>query len=266
MNIPNSTLDQLFKSLEEYNPTTNEVMEKIAKVLIPLGIAILGILFLVEMAATTKKMRAEDGTMGTEILIDLGVKYLIAFVLIMSSGYIVDAIVWFGIQISKWINSVITVTGNSDAIPQMAKVAWWQKPIVFLFEIFAYFALWVSGIVANILIFLRSVQLYIVKAVAPILIAFFVSDELRSIAIGFLKQVMAFVLQGALLVLIIGLIPALTANDYLSFATFEGGIWESAGAVIINIMTYVALILKYIAIIMLLIGSQNMAKRFVGAM
>ena len=39
MNIPKGTTDQLFKSLAEYNPATNEAMSKIAKVLVPLGIA-----------------------------------------------------------------------------------------------------------------------------------------------------------------------------------------------------------------------------------
>lgn len=266
MNVPDSTLNQLYKTLGEYNPTTNEVMEKISKALIPLGIALLGLLFMIEMGNTTKKFKLDDGGLGTEVLVDLAAKYVVAFLLIMSSGYIVDGIVWFGIQIAKWINSIISVTGTSDVIPQMGKVSWWAKPIVFLFQIFAYIALLVSGWIANILIFLRGIQLYIVKAMAPILIAFFVNDELRSIAIGFLKQIMALVLQGALLVLIIGLIPVLTANDYLSFGSFDGSFWSNAGTLIVNIMTYVQLILKYIAIIIILIGSQGMAKRFVGAM
>ncbi|GGD03362.1 type III secretion system protein PrgH [Enterococcus wangshanyuanii] len=266
MNIPESTLNQLFQSLGEYNPTTNEVMGKIAKVLIPLGLAILGILFMVEMTSVTKKFKMEDGGLGVEVLTDLAMKYIIAFVLIMSSGYIVDGIVWFGIQAAKWINSVVTITGTSDAIPQMGKVSWWAKPLVLLFQVFAYIALFLSSFITNILIFLRGIQLYIVKAMAPILIAFFVNDELRSIAVGYIKQIMALVLQGALLVLIVGLIPILMANDYLSFASFEGGVWDNAGALMINIMIYVVLIFKYVAIIIILIGSQGMAKRFMGAM
>lgn len=266
MNVSNSTLEQLFKPMGEYNPTTNDVMEKIAKALIPVGIALLGILFMIEISSTMKKFKMEDGGLGVEVWADLAMKYFVAFVLIMTSGYIVDGMVWFGIQIAKWINSILSIAGMSDAIPQMSKVSWWAKPIVFLFEVFAYIAVFLSGEIAKILIFLRGVQLYIVKAMAPILIAFFVNEELRSIAVGYLKQIMALVLQGALLVLIIGLIPVLTANDYLSFGSFDGGIWQNAGTLIVNVMTYIALILKYIAIIILLIGSQGMAKRFVGAM
>ncbi|MBO6405281.1 type III secretion system protein PrgH, partial [Enterococcus faecalis] len=45
MNIPKGTTEQLFKSLAEYNPARTEAMPKIPKVLVPLGIALLGILF-----------------------------------------------------------------------------------------------------------------------------------------------------------------------------------------------------------------------------
>lgn len=266
MTIPESTLNQLFKGLADYNPTTNEIMEKIAIVLQPLGIAILAILFMIELADQSKKFNREDGGMTSEVLANIAIKYVVAFAMITLSGYIIDGLVWFGIQAAKWSNSVMSAGSAEDVIPGMGKADWWAKAVLFLFQVFAYIAVWLSGVVANILIFLRGVQLYIVKAVAPILIAFFVSDELRSIAIGFLKYVMALVLQGVLLVIIIGLIPILMQNDFLQLSSFEGGIWSAAGALITNIMTYFALILKYVAIIILLIGSQGMAKRFMGAM
>ncbi|WP_447382756.1 type IV secretion system protein [Enterococcus faecalis] len=137
---------------------------------------------------------------------------------------------------------------------------------IFFFQIFAYIALVLSSIIANILIFLRGIQLYMIKALAPLFVAFFVHDELRSIAMGYMKQIMAYALQGVLLVLLLGLIPILTANDYLSFESLEGGILAGAGAIIINVMTYFNLILKYVAVIILLVGSQGFAKRLVGAM
>ena len=158
MRNPKGTTDQLFKSLAEYNPTTNEAMSKIAKVLVPLGIAILGILFMIELANTQKKFQSEDGGLTIELLTNIALKYVIAYVCIMGSGYIIDGIVWFTIQAAKWINSIVTATGTSEAIPQMEKVSWWAKPIVFFFQIFAYIALVLSSIIANILIFLRGIK------------------------------------------------------------------------------------------------------------
>lgn len=266
MNIPKSVLDQLFQTLSEYNPATNLVMDNISKVMQPLGVFIVGVLFLIELSNYSKQFDKEDGGITIHTLANIGMKYLIAALLIMSSGLIIDAIMWFGIQMGKWINSAITESGTSDVIPSIGKAKWWQKPLLFLFEFGAYFCLGLSSFITTVLIFLRSIQLYIVKAIAPILIAFFVSEEFKPIAVGFLKHVMALVLQGALLVLIIGLIPILTANDYLSFVTGDGGFLSGAGAVIINIFDYVTLIVKYVVIIIVLVGSQGMAKRFVGAM
>lgn len=266
MTIKQGVLDQLFMSLAEYNPTTNEVMEKIVKVMQPIGIAILTILFFIEYSNLQKKFIQEETRMPIELFASLAMSYLFALFLVKFSSEIIDGIVWVTIQAAKWINSIVTVTGTSDAIPQMGKVSWWAKPLVALFEVFAYIAIWLSGFIAQILIFLRGMQLYIVKAMAPILVAFFMSEELRSTAIGYLKQIMALALQGVLLVLILGLVPILTANDFLSFGSMDGGFLANAATFIVNIITYVTLILKYVAIIIVLIGSQGMAKRFIGAM
>lgn len=266
MNIPEGTLDQLFMNLGDYNPVTNEAMEKIAIALQAVGIAIVSILFLVELNSYVKKFDSDSGGLTTEVYLHLAIKYLIAYALIMTSSQLVDAIVWFGIQIGQIINSVVEVTGIDDAIPPLSKMKMWERVIAFFFRIFAYIALLFSGWIANILIFLRGIELYIIKAVAPILVAFYVHDELRSITVGFIKYVMAVVLQGALLVLIIGLIPIITSNDYLAFGSLDGNLVENAGTAIVNIIDYVALILKYIVVIILLIGSQRKAKQFMGAM
>ena len=84
------TADQLFKTLSEYNATTNTIMEKIAKALIPLGMAILGILFMIELANTQKKFQEEGGGLTIEILTNIAMKYIVAYFFIMTSGYIND--------------------------------------------------------------------------------------------------------------------------------------------------------------------------------
>ncbi|EHV0179361.1 type III secretion system protein PrgH [Enterococcus faecalis] len=259
MTIPEDVINQLTKGLREYNPTTYDTMDKIAKAMIPFGTAILFILFMIEFSNTYKKLDREEGGMTIELLGSIAVKYIVALVFIMNSGVIIDALVWFGNEAVKWIQSIIDTTGTNGSIPEMGKVAWWAKPIVALFEVFAYIALWLSELITKILICLRAIQFYIVKAVAPILIAFLMSEELRSIAIGFLKQVGALVLQGVLLILIIGLIPIITANDFASFNV------DGVSGFIQAVMDYVGLIFKYIAIIILLIGSQGLSKRLVGA-
>jgi hypothetical protein len=265
MNIPDGTLDQLFKGMKGYNPTTYEIIGTITKALEPIGLAILGLLFMLEISGTYKRFAQEDGTIPIELLGTIALKYAVASALILGSGTIINFMLWVGIQGMKWVNSLIDIAATSDAIPQMGDVDWWAKPIVFLFEIFAYGAMAIAGWITNVLIFLRMIQFYIAKAIAPIFIAFFVSEELRSIAVGFFKHVGALVLQGLLIVIILGLIPILTANDYLGFGAMDGDAWANAGTLITNIFSYFTLILKYVVIVMLLIGSQGLSKRLAGA-
>lgn len=75
---------------------------------------------------------------------------------------------------------------------------------------------------------------------------------------------MAVVFQGAILLLILGLIPIFTANDFSSFNSLDGSVWQNAGAIIKNVIEYVGLICKYVVIIILLIGSQRKAKQLMG--
>lgn len=265
MGISETTLNQLFQPLAEYNPTTNAAMEKIADVLQPVGLAILAILYLVELTNYSKKFDSEEGGLTFNVHMSIAMKYVIGMFFIMTSSMIVDGIVWIGIQASQWINSIIEITGVENGIPPLAKLKAWQRPLAFMFRTFAYIALLISGWVGNILIFLRGLELYIIKAIAPIIVAFYVNDELRSIAVGFFKYLMAVVLQGALLVLILGLVPIITTNDYLSFNSLDGNALENAGAAILNVVDYVILIAKYVVVIFLLIGSQRKAKQFMGA-
>jgi len=266
MTPTDETIKQLTDTLAQYNPVTNATMEKIAKAMIPLAMGIIGILFMIELLNMSKQFDREDGGMTTEVFMNIAMKYVIAFFLVSCSGQLIDAIMWIGIQMTKWINSIVAHTATDGSIPSLSDAPWYQKPLLAFAEMFAYLALGASTMIVKILVFLRMMQLYIVKAIAPILIAFFTSTELRSIAIGFFKHVMTFVLQGALLMLIIGLIPVITSNDYLSFGTFTDGAFKNAGTVMHNFMIYMSLIFKYVTIIFLLIGSQNLAKRFIGGM
>lgn len=57
-----------------------------------------------------------------------------------------------------------------------------------------------------------------------------------------------------MLVLLFGLILILIVNDYLFFEFFEGGILVGVGVIIINVMMYFNLILKYVVVIIFLVG------------
>ena len=90
-------------------------------------------------------------------------------------------------------------------------------------------------------------------SVAPVIMAFFMSEKTRNITIGFLKIFAAYAFQGLLLVIIIKLYPALVSDDM--FKAGKG-----------DLVTAFASIGKSVVYIMCLFGSQKQAKTLLNAM
>ena len=107
--------------------------------------------------------------------------------------------------------------------------------------------------------------LYIMQAVAPIFIAFSVHEETKSIAITFLKHLGACILQSALIVIVLGLIPALATSDIFTKLTPQGfGLGGVMLKFLASFIDMALLIIKQFVILFLLIGTQGMAKRWLG--
>lgn len=68
------------------------------------------------------------------------------------------------------------------------------------------------NIVINTIVAARFIELYVYNALASLPIATLCYRELHGIAVNFLKNYMAVALQGAVLYLVIGFYPALTAS------------------------------------------------------
>ena len=96
-------------------------------------------------------------------------------------------------------------------------------------------------------------QMYIIKAIGPLIIAFFMSEQTRQMAINFFKLFASYALQGLLLVIIVKLYPALVTDDM--FKAGEG-----------DYVTAFASIAKSIVYIIALFGSQRLAKTLLNAM
>ena len=95
--------------------------------------------------------------------------------------------------------------------------------------------------------------MYILKAVSPLIVAFFMSEQTRPVAINFLKHFSAYAFQGLLLVIIVKLYPALITDDMLKAGS---GDWVTAFASIAKSIVY----------IIALFGSQRLAKSLLNAM
>lgn len=80
----------------------------------------------------------------------------------------------------------------------------------------------VCAIVVNISIIMRTIQVLVFVWAAPLPLAFFVSDEGRHIATGFLKRFFGVVLSGAVLMLMLVLFTILLNGAMASYASLAG--------------------------------------------
>ena len=139
---------------------------------------------------------------------------------------------------------------------QSGKVNWYQKMILGGMQAISAFCLWGASITVKILNFLRFVSLYIYRAVSCLIVASFVSDTYKSVAIGFVKQFLAIMLQGVLLIAVLRLYPIIASADMFEVA--------SSGDFMKNLGNFFLFGVKNVLFIVTLIGTQMTARKMMG--
>ncbi|TYC48000.1 hypothetical protein ESZ50_10240 [Weissella muntiaci] len=258
MNVDKDTLNKLLSSLKSYNPTANTFSEAVAKVVLPVAIIIVGIMWYMDFVDVKKQLTSSDANMGFEFWIQSSMKYVIGIMLITFSPMLIDAVMYISSVIGHLINSVSLQGGHgSVSIPEITKKAHgWEKFVIGWLQSVGRIGLWTNQIIAKLLIFLRFLMLYVMKAVAPIMIASYVSDEFKSVAIGYIKQFTALIIQGFVLLLILKIYPVLINNDIFNVA--------ASGDVAQNLAAMFLVIAKAFVIAATLIGSQVLTRRWMG--
>lgn len=258
MEIDASTLSQLLSSLQDYNPTANRMVESISRSVIPVALIILGVLMYVELADFNRKMQVEQGRISSDIFISVAWKYFVAFALIMLSDQIFDSLIWLSNAAGHLINKVAGGNSNLDTlVPEITgKLKMHEKMIINGLNALAHFFNWAGEILVKILVFLRFIGLLLFKALAPLLVATYVSDEWRPIATGFIKKFVAIVLQALILIVVLKIYPALVANDMFDLVV-EGNWLQNLAAMFLCIA-------KSFVFLLVLVGTQRQAKEWVG--
>ncbi|MDF7637315.1 hypothetical protein PT274_03430 [Leuconostocaceae bacterium ESL0958] len=266
MNIDRETFSNLTASMNEYNSTANHWVEAIAHSVQAIALIILGVTFLMQVSKTSNQFRETQGSpLNTDVVAQIAVGYLVSLLMIMLSVQIVDAIIWVGNLIAK----VVATTGGlsnghapdpanmNSAIFDSSKVNlhWYQKPLFFVIYSIHQIIWSAVKVIATILIFLRFLSLCIFKATAPVMVSFWMIDDFRPVAINYLKQIMAIALQSVVLIVVLKLYPLFLSSDSLTGNHIAFGTWVSVAGVAL---------IKSIAVIIAIIGTQNLARRMVG--
>lgn len=228
-----STVD-LIKSLSSYNPTVWTYMSSITKsVMQPLGVAILSVVLILEFSKMAKKIANSGGAMTFEALAPMLISYIMVAVVITNTTVIVEAII--GIA--------------SHAIEQVASIVGFFALLIWLVRI-------VSAAMVNLLVSIRFIQLYLMIPFAPLTIPTFLSDEWKSIGIGYLKNIMVYAVQGVLIFLIVSLVPLFESAGKIAVSNGAG--------VLQSLAIMFGSLIQAILLIIALVGSQRTARSILG--
>ncbi|WP_024401925.1 type IV secretion system protein [Streptococcus suis] len=245
---------ELTKNLSQYSPVLNDTVNQVDKAVKPVSLVIISIFFLIEMDSWYKYMKQEGGGITRELWMDVAFKYILAYLLVMLSGSIFDMILEIVNMVIRTIDGVIPAEKVSWQGQYDQTEGWFFKNI---FKFVGGTTEFVAKLSARLIIYMRALEMYLLKAVGSLLIAFFMSDATRSIAINILKYFGAAAFQGLLLLLIVRFYPVLVTEDLMK-VNMQGDL-ESWG-------TALASIGKGIIFIVLLWGSQRKAKQLLSAM
>ncbi|HEM3623190.1 TPA: hypothetical protein U1C34_002010 [Streptococcus suis] len=245
---------ELTKNLSQYSPVLNDTVNQVDKAVKPVSLVIISIFFLIEMDSWYKYMKQEGGGITRELWMDVAFKYILAYLLVMLSGSIFDMILEIVNMVIRTIDGVIPAEKVSWDGQYDQTEGWFFKNI---FKFVGGTTEFVAKLSARLIIYMRALEMYLLKAVGSLLIAFFMSDATRSIAINILKYFGAAAFQGLLLLLIVRFYPVLVTEDLMK-VNMQGDL-ESWG-------TALASIGKGIIFIVLLWGSQRKAKQLLSAM
>ncbi|HEM3180840.1 TPA: type IV secretion system protein, partial [Streptococcus suis 92-4172] len=231
-----------------------DTVNQVDKAVKPVSLVIISIFFLIEMDSWYKYMKQEGGGITRELWMDVAFKYILAYLLVMLSGSIFDMILEIVNMVIRTIDGVIPAEKVSWQGQYDQTEGWFFKNI---FKFVGGTTEFVAKLSARLIIYMRALEMYLLKAVGSLLIAFFMSDATRSIAINILKYFGAAAFQGLLLLLIVRFYPVLVTEDLMK-VNMQGDL-ESWG-------TALASIGKGIIFIVLLWGSQRKAKQLLSAM
>ena len=222
-------------------------METIEKSLMAIGYILVSILFLIEMLSWYRFIRNQGGEMTWKLFLEVAVKYFIAYFLVAQSGAILNAIMWFTNGITKLIGIDFKGAGF-----QYVPIKNGKYGIRLAIDIIGFIVGGAATLSVKVMVLLRFIELYFFKAIAPVIVAFWMGDNTRHIAINFLKTFGAIALQGAVIILLLVVWQGFRVDTLIQL---DKNSWLGAYA---SGLSYIG---KCVVFLILLIGSQRKAKQ-----
>ncbi|CAK1228328.1 hypothetical protein [Fructobacillus evanidus] len=256
-------LNQLTQSLSSWNPTASSWVNDITHALMFIDFAILGIMFLLEWAKTAQRFRETQGTpLTSEVMINLGLRYFIATIVIGLAPQIIDGMLYLANAIGHTIATTGGLhnqsNGSNAGLWDMSRVdlSWYQKGIFGVISFLNSIGTTIISMLVTVIVFMRFLTLCVYKILSPIMLAASLHEDYRSVSINYWKQVAIVLLQSVVLIIILKLIPAWqTDSQFPLTGKVSYGTWQAAAALAL---------VKLFVVGWAVMGSQSMIRRLIG--
>lgn len=183
-------VSDLIKSLAEYNPIINQSAIAMNKALLVLGNILLSIFLLIEMMRWYELIGSAGKKLPQKLWLEIAFKYLACWLLIQYSANILDGLMWLLDSGAHLISKVVKIKDYHYAFD----IGHTKGVVKIILNLIGGTVSLIANTIAGLLIFMRYIELYFLKALAPVLLACLVNEIVRPIAIGFLKYFSSYVL------------------------------------------------------------------------
>lgn len=236
----------LTKSLNDYNSSVNNSVNNVNKAFQAIGVIMISVMMLIEMLSWYRYIKRENGDMTWRLFLEIAFKYAIAYALVMFSGKLVKVFLWFFDGVTTQIG--LDVQENTFDYSPLKKGNWAARNSI---NVISFISGGFAILSIKIVSFLRFIELYLLKAVSPIIVAFWMADSTRSIATNFLKRAGAIAFQSVIIVILVLIWQGIKMDQVTSI---------SSNGWLGNLASGISYIGKCGVFIFLLFGSQRMAK------
>lgn len=243
-------IKDLTQSLADYAPKVNEMANLINSTSVKAGQIIILIMLLLEMESWHRYLKQESGGFNNGLFLELFFKFFLAFLAVTYSATIFDAIAELFNIILKALSRLYTSPSFKSDINTDGVEGWVQKNFLGLVSGITEI---IVGVSMKLIIFMRAFEMYILKAIAPLLIAFWMADGTRDIAKNLLKQFAAAAFQGIILFVVASVYAAFVTDELFKVSTGKDG-WDIAWSSILKSIIFVFTIWK----------TQQQAKKLFG--
>ncbi|MBF0779360.1 hypothetical protein [Streptococcus cuniculi] len=228
-------VSSLIKTLAEYNPIVNQTAIAMNKALLVLGNILLSIFLLMEMMRWYELIGSTSKKLPQKLWLEITFKYLVCWLLIQHSANILDGLMWLLDSGAHLISKVVKIKDYSYTFD----IGHTKGVAKIILNLIGGTVSLIANTIAGLLIFMRYVELYFLKVLAPVLLACLVNETVRPIAITFLKYFSSYVLIALGLSIISAIYTALSPTNFFAAivevekipygvalaSIFEGGIY-----------------------------------------